>query len=48
MENHSGPIYYYLIAVAVGLFPWSVLIAPALLHLRRMIAYRYPAGLATC
>jgi 4-amino-4-deoxy-L-arabinose transferase-like glycosyltransferase len=23
MEGHSGPIFYYLIAIAVGFFPWS-------------------------
>ncbi|MEX0978013.1 MAG: glycosyltransferase family 39 protein, partial [Pirellulales bacterium] len=33
MDNHRGPIYYYLIAIAVGLFPWSVLAGPSLAHM---------------
>jgi 4-amino-4-deoxy-L-arabinose transferase-like glycosyltransferase len=28
MENHSGPVFYYLGVLAVGLFPWSVLAVP--------------------
>jgi 4-amino-4-deoxy-L-arabinose transferase-like glycosyltransferase len=23
MEGHSGPIFYYLVAIAIGFFPWS-------------------------
>lgn len=30
MENHRGPIFYYLIAVCVGFFPWSLFIYPSL------------------
>ena len=30
MENHRGPIFYYLIVVCVGLFPWSLFIYPTL------------------
>jgi 4-amino-4-deoxy-L-arabinose transferase-like glycosyltransferase len=29
MESHSGPIYYYLIVLALGLAPWSVFLGPA-------------------
>ncbi|MEZ6118101.1 MAG: glycosyltransferase family 39 protein [Pirellulaceae bacterium] len=30
MEGHSGPpVLYYLVAILVGFFPWSVLAAPA-------------------
>ena len=28
MENHRGPLFYYLIAIAIFFFPWSVLLAP--------------------
>jgi 4-amino-4-deoxy-L-arabinose transferase-like glycosyltransferase len=28
MDNHSGPIYYYLLACLVGLFPWSAFAIP--------------------
>lgn len=30
MENHSGPIYYYLVAILVGFFPWSCFLGPAI------------------
>jgi 4-amino-4-deoxy-L-arabinose transferase-like glycosyltransferase len=30
MENHNGPIWYYLVVVALGLLPWSVFLGPAL------------------
>jgi 4-amino-4-deoxy-L-arabinose transferase-like glycosyltransferase len=29
MENHSGAIYYYLLVLLVGIFPWSMLLGPA-------------------
>lgn len=35
MEHHSGPFFYYIIAVLVGLFPWSVFLGPALRLARR-------------
>lgn len=31
MENHSGPIFYYVLSIMIGMFPWSVFAAPALL-----------------
>ena len=31
MESHSGPIFYYVVSILVGMFPWSVFAAPALL-----------------
>jgi 4-amino-4-deoxy-L-arabinose transferase-like glycosyltransferase len=37
MESHSGPIFYYVIAVAIGFFPWSVLLAPGFLHMKRLL-----------
>jgi 4-amino-4-deoxy-L-arabinose transferase-like glycosyltransferase len=30
MEGHSGPPYYYLVTLLVGLTPWCVLLGPAL------------------
>src|SRR5262249_14851094 len=29
MENHGGPIYYYVIALLVGFAPWSIFFGPA-------------------
>ncbi len=37
MENHRGPIFYYVGALAVGFFPWSVLSVPMLVHLKRQL-----------
>lgn len=34
MDNHRGPIFYYLVAIAAGFFPWSVLLGPSLSHMR--------------
>ena len=31
MDNHSGPIYYYLIACLIGLYPWSAFAIPTVL-----------------
>lgn len=42
MDNHRGPIYYYLIAIAVGLFPWSVLAGPSIGHMRTCLAEKHP------
>lgn len=28
MENHGGPIVYYVVALLVGLFPWSIFLSP--------------------
>jgi 4-amino-4-deoxy-L-arabinose transferase-like glycosyltransferase len=30
MENHRGPLYYYLIAIVIGFFPWSLFLTPLL------------------
>lgn len=29
MEAHQGPFFYYLVAIAIFFFPWSILLAPA-------------------
>ncbi|MGD9724595.1 MAG: ArnT family glycosyltransferase [Pirellulales bacterium] len=42
MENHRGPIIYYVVAIAVGFFPWSVLFAPTAIHVRRQLAEPNP------
>jgi len=33
-ENHSGPIFYYAIALLMGCFPWSVFFPSAIWYLR--------------
>jgi len=30
MQGHSGPVWYYIPAILVGFFPWSVFLGPAL------------------
>lgn len=35
MENHSGPIYYYVVSVLVGFFPWSCFLGPAIYRLAK-------------
>ncbi|MEX0678286.1 MAG: glycosyltransferase family 39 protein [Pirellulales bacterium] len=42
MDNHGGPIYYYLVAIAVGFFPWSVLAGPALWHMSKLLKESHP------
>jgi 4-amino-4-deoxy-L-arabinose transferase-like glycosyltransferase len=32
LQGHSGPFYYYLPAIAVGFFPWSLFLAPTLIE----------------
>jgi 4-amino-4-deoxy-L-arabinose transferase-like glycosyltransferase len=29
MEGHGGPVYYYLVCLALGLAPWSIFLLPA-------------------
>ncbi|HEV7225200.1 MAG TPA: glycosyltransferase family 39 protein [Pirellulales bacterium] len=40
MEHHRGPIFYYLIAIAIGFFPWSLFAAPVLGQLKARLAAR--------
>jgi 4-amino-4-deoxy-L-arabinose transferase-like glycosyltransferase len=42
MENHRGPIFYYLVAIAAGFFPWSVLLGPSWSHMKRRLAAEDP------
>jgi 4-amino-4-deoxy-L-arabinose transferase-like glycosyltransferase len=37
MENHRGSIFYYVPAVLIGFFPWSVLMVPLALQLVQRI-----------
>lgn len=37
MDSHSGPFYYYLLAICIGTFPWCMLLAPMLDNLIRAI-----------
>jgi 4-amino-4-deoxy-L-arabinose transferase-like glycosyltransferase len=34
MEHHRGPFFYYLIAIVIGFFPWSLFLGPATVHLK--------------
>ena len=37
MDSHNGPVYYYLLAVCIGTFPWCMLLGPAIGNLMRAI-----------
>ena len=34
MEHHRGPFFYYLIAIVVGFFPWSLFLGPSAVHVK--------------
>jgi 4-amino-4-deoxy-L-arabinose transferase-like glycosyltransferase len=34
MEHHRGPFFYYLVAIVIGFFPWSLLLGPSVVHLK--------------
>jgi 4-amino-4-deoxy-L-arabinose transferase-like glycosyltransferase len=36
-ENHSGPIFYYVIALLMGCFPWSVFLPVGIMRLRQRL-----------
>ncbi|MHB8901391.1 MAG: ArnT family glycosyltransferase [Thermoguttaceae bacterium] len=42
MEGHRGPIFYYVIAILVGFFPWSVFFAPVLVDASHRIREDHP------
>jgi 4-amino-4-deoxy-L-arabinose transferase-like glycosyltransferase len=54
MEGHSGSFFYYPVVVAIGLFPWSIVLAAMIAHsigiLRSPAAdnRRMPAQLLAC
>lgn len=35
MDNHSGPIYYYVVACLLGMYPWSAFAIPTLIQVFR-------------
>ena len=37
MDNHAGPLFYYVPAIMVGFFPWSIFLVPSLILLYRRI-----------
>lgn len=51
MDNHGGPIWFYLAALCVGFFPWIIFLSPSIIELRRRIretnAWR-PADVLIC
>ena len=42
MENHRGSVFYYIVAISLGFFPWSVLLGPSSLAMKRQFAERGP------
>ncbi|MCS7305515.1 MAG: glycosyltransferase family 39 protein [Thermoguttaceae bacterium] len=42
MQGHSGPFWYYIPAILVGFFPWSIFLGPALVELVRGIRMPKP------
>ena len=41
MEHHGGSFWYYVVTVAVGLFPWSLFLAPVLIDTVGRIRQRH-------
>lgn len=37
MDNHSGPIYYYVLTVLIGFFPWTSFAIPIGLHAKEAL-----------
>jgi 4-amino-4-deoxy-L-arabinose transferase-like glycosyltransferase len=35
MDNHPGPIWFYLAAICVGFFPWIIFLSPAIGEMKR-------------
>ena len=35
MDNHAGPVWFYLAAICVGFFPWIIFLSPSIAELRR-------------
>ncbi|MDB5384602.1 MAG: glycosyl transferase family 39 [Planctomycetaceae bacterium] len=50
LEGHSGPIFYYLIAVMIGFFPWSIFLPLACLRIVQRLRnlQTWTAGDALC
>ena len=41
MEGHRGPIIYYVPAILIGFFPWSMFLLPTLIELAKRIRNRH-------
>ncbi len=37
MDNHPGPLWFYLAAICIGFFPWIIFFLPSFIELRRRI-----------
>ncbi len=50
LEGHSGPIFYYIIAVIIGFFPWSIFLSVASVRLIQRLrnAHAWTAGDLFC
>src|SRR5262245_49347779 len=35
MDNHAGPVWFYLAAICVGFFPWIIFFSPSIAEMRR-------------
>jgi 4-amino-4-deoxy-L-arabinose transferase-like glycosyltransferase len=35
MDNHAGPVWFYLAAICVGFFPWIIFLSPGVAEIRR-------------
>ena len=42
MENHSGGIAYYPVAIMLGFFPWSILTVPVAIAILRNLRFQSP------
>jgi 4-amino-4-deoxy-L-arabinose transferase-like glycosyltransferase len=45
MEGHSGPFWYYLVSLALGLTPWCIFLIPAIWHSVKSISSRPESSL---
>ena len=42
MDNHSGPLVYYILSILAGMFPWSIFALPTLLLVVRQLRQGTP------
>lgn len=40
MDNHPGPPVYYLLAICIGFFPWSIFLSPCCIDLVRRMRHQ--------
>jgi 4-amino-4-deoxy-L-arabinose transferase-like glycosyltransferase len=41
MDNHAGPVWYYLAAMCVGFFPWVIFLSPTIIQWYRRVRDRH-------